>query len=329
VTTGFALGISPLPQKQIEASGLCVTAGALSKRMSQQFLRYKPYSDRSFSLRAFNSYESEINEHFWSFKVISDYAGRIARAARDEDATKLTADVFMATGPDARRIPTTVSQWLGARDELENWLRLSALVSASAYLEVFLGRVVRAALMADPLCRFGASGALDGTKLLKLGQEIPFEQEVKAVTRGDWNSRCAFFKATFGDVPDALTSKTAELEKIRMIRNNFAHGFGRDLKVQGPSTSKIQRADRLSQPSFVKMIGSLSKTAAAIDKFLLVSFIGSFEFVHYYHEWLAKPREGKELNYDEKRALQRSLNTAKIPVSGEFCAQLIAYYKAV
>ena len=30
--------------------------------------------------------------------------------------------VFKASGPDAPRIPLTVSNWLEARQELENWL---------------------------------------------------------------------------------------------------------------------------------------------------------------------------------------------------------------
>jgi hypothetical protein len=119
--------------------------------MAAAFNRFQPITNRSFSLRAFNEYETEINKHFWSFKVISEYSRFIAQAEKRKNAAKSTADVFKASGPDAERIPLTVSDWLEARKELENWLRLSALVSASSFLEVYLAQVVRSALMSDPL----------------------------------------------------------------------------------------------------------------------------------------------------------------------------------
>jgi hypothetical protein len=159
--------------------------------MTQPFDRFQPYIDRTLSLRAFNRYETEINEHFWSFKVISEYSRFIAETEKNSDPKKATAEVFKASGPDARRIPPTVSEWLEAREELENWLRLSALVSATSYLELYLRQVIRSALMSDPLCRYGASRSLDGVILLKAGVELPYSVELEEITKGDWSSRLA------------------------------------------------------------------------------------------------------------------------------------------
>ena len=169
--------------------------------MPRQFSRFQPFMERSFSLRSFNRYETEINEHFWSFKAISEFSRYIAQREKNADPKKLTAEVFKASGPDAGRIPPTVSEWLDAREELENWLRLSALVSAASYFEAYLRQIIRSALMSDPLCSFGASKVLDGTILLKAGKELPYDHQIDEITRGEWNSRLAAFTRIFGESP--------------------------------------------------------------------------------------------------------------------------------
>lgn len=87
----------------------------------------------------------------------------------------------------------TVSKWLDARDDLENWLRLSALVSALSYFETYLRQVVNSALMSDPLCRFGSSRAIDGVILLKNRKLIDNKKEIEGITKGDWLNRCSEF----------------------------------------------------------------------------------------------------------------------------------------
>ncbi|MEA2874563.1 MAG: hypothetical protein QOH67_4756 [Hyphomicrobiales bacterium] len=298
--------------------------------MADRFDRFQPIMNRSFSLRAFNQFETEINRHFWSFKAISDYSRFIAQAEKRKDVSKKTADVFKASGPDAIRIPLTVSDWLEARKELENWLRLGALVSASSYLEVYLSQIARSALMSDPLCRYGATKRLDGVVLLKAGKELPYSEEVEEITRGEWNSRLAAFKRVFGSAPVGLDVHISALEQIRKIRNEFAHGFGRELSVAMPSDFSVKPIRSLSQKTFVKYIGTISKSAAVVDRFLLAGFIGNFEIVHYYHQWRMRGRDKKDAKYDSARAFQRSLQRdGAYSANAEFCRQLIRYYDSL
>lgn len=294
------------------------------------FDRFVPFVGRSMSLRAFNRHETEINEHFWSFKVVSDHARYLAKREKDIDPNKSTAALFKASGPDAGRIPPNVTQWLDAREELENWLRLSALVSAAAYLEVYLRQAIRSALMSDPLCRFGASKALDGTALLKSGNELPYEHEIKEITKGEWHKRVAAFEKIFGIPLTGISSQIATLDKIRQIRNEFAHGFGRDLSVPNPSNTAIAQARRLSQPTWLKYIGALSKSAAAIDRFLLKEFIGNFELIHFYHEWKSRPPHADDDGLSSAEALRLSFKRElSISPGAKFCSDLIKYYDAV
>jgi hypothetical protein len=297
--------------------------------MSRIFSRYSSPLGRTFALRTFNKCETEINRHFWSFKVISDYAGYIARQQKQKNPAAITTAVFNATGPDAHRIPATVSDWLLARDELENWLRLSSLVSASSYLEVYLRQVVLCSIMSHPCCRFGSTRAVDGTFFLKARVEIPYERDLERVTKGDWAARFAAFRDLFEDVPQSLSPHISILEKVRKIRNSFAHGFGRDLDVPSP-ISMIGPTTRISHNTLLKHLGVLSKAAESIDKFLLAKFIGAFEVVYFYHEWKARPLAGKEKSYTPVRALKRALHRdAGLRVTDQYCADLVSYYDSV
>ncbi len=298
--------------------------------MPNGFSRMAPRMERTFALRAFNQHETEINRHYWSFKVISEYAGYLARKKQSSDRAFQTAVLFHATGPDAARIPLTVADWLDARDDLENWLRLSSLVSATSYLETYLRQVVRSALMSAPMARHGAASAVDGTHLLKLGKEIPGDDDIRRVTVGDWNTRAEGFRSLFGAIPPAITANLKRLEAVRRLRNMYAHGFGRDSEViPEPSAMTPGTMARLSADRFLKDIAIISKVAASVDELLLQQFIGNFELLHFYHLWRVKPRVGKELTYSEARALARSLNKeAKCTVNAPFCASLISFYNA-
>ncbi|MBZ9843988.1 hypothetical protein [Mesorhizobium sp. CA5] len=297
---------------------------------NQAFDRYAPAMSRSFALRSFNKYETEINQNFWSFKVISEFSRFTAKSAFDASPTTPTADAFHATGPDALRIPPTVGDWLDARTELENWLRLSALVSATAYLETYLRQIVRSALMAEPMCRYGSTREIDGLTLLKRDIEIPYKAEIDDITKGDWNARFAGFRRLFGPYEDKSIS-ISDLEEIRRLRNDFAHGFGRDSNVsKEPSQGNIEPANRLSHSTFLRYMAMISKTAASIDRYILPHVIGNFELLHFYHGWQGRERNPEDAIYDKPRALQRSLTRDQsLTVSGKFCKGMMAYYDSV
>jgi hypothetical protein len=262
--------------------------------------------------------------------VISEYARFIAEKHKEKDPGFSTGLAFHASGPDARRIPPTVTEWLNARTELENWLRLSAIVSAAAYHETYLRQIIRSALMASPLLRLGSPQLVEGTLLLKAGKELPFAHEIEMITKGDWNTRSANYLKLFGSPPSGKPFAVKPLEKIRKLRNEFAHGFGRDLDPPGPSVGTVVPAKRLKHEKFIEYIGVLSQSAAQIDRHLLEGYIGNFELIHCYHEWKIKPRSKRDTSLDEHRAFQRYLHgQLSFSTSKEFCRDLIAFYNAV
>lgn len=299
----------------------------MPNQLNNEFSRYSPILKRTFALRAFNKHETEINRHYWSFKVISEYSGYLAREKKKYNQNYKTVDLFKASGNDSRRVPITVSKWLNARDDLENWLRLSALVSALSYFETYLRQVVNSALMSDPLCRFGSSRTIDGVILLKNGRLINNKKEIEGITKGDWFNRCSEFQKIFGDVPKLLNESIGCLDRLRNIRNNVAHGFGRDLDVTSPSNQSERHPDIIKDKSFISSLKIISDVASDVDRFLLENYIGNFELIHFYHEFTQKDPPERDCNYTKYRALQREFNrSANTTLSTEFCGDLIEYY---
>ena len=199
------------------------------------------------------------------------------------------------------RVPETLTEWLGAQSELELVLNSrSALVSAVAYHEAYLRQIIRTALMSDPFCRYGFPRSIDGTRLLKVGKEIPFEQEIKDVTRGEWGARLKSFKRIFAAILKPLSDSIGELEELRNIRNDFVHGFGRDLGPAIPTDWKLKPSQRLAQKRFLSLVGLLSRTATSIDRFMMVNFVGSFELIYFYHIWKDRPRQKADAGYEKR-----------------------------
>jgi hypothetical protein len=288
------------------------------------FDRYVPLRSRSIAINEFNHRQTELNEHFWSFVVMTENARYLAREAGKADAKMPTATLFRAGGPDVSRIPQTVDLWLMANDALGNWLRLSALISAVAFHEAYISRIVRAALMSDPLCRFGASRSLDGTALLKQGTEIDYEADQKLLTRDVWSKRAANFKRIFNATENSVMFPIAKLEKMRELRNEFAHGFGRSLDVPEPSDLLDRLSGKITQSTLLGYLAVLSKSATAIDRYLMENFIGSFEILHLYHVWQASNPAATAREF-KKYLIASGFPNANVP----YCKGLIAYYETI
>jgi hypothetical protein len=253
---------------------------------------------------------------------MTENARYLSREAKKSDSEILTATIFQAGGPDVSRVPKTVGEWLTANDALGNWLRLSALVSAVAFHEAYMSRICRTALMSDPLCRFGATRELDGTTLLKRGVEIDYEADQKSLTRDTWGKREANFKRIFGATNTTQMFPVAKLEKMRELRNQFAHGFGRSLDVPEPSDLQDRVSGRISQRRLLEYLGILSSSASAIDRYLMPEFIGSFEILHMYHRWKST-NASKTLARDFKQHLiANGFPEANVP----YCEEMINFY---
>lgn len=286
------------------------------------FARHSPLRSRSIAINEFNDRQTEINEHFWSFVVMTENARYLSRKAKKSDPEILTATIFQAGGSDVSRVPKTVDEWLKANDSLGNWLRLSALVSAVAFHEAYMSRICRTALMSDPLCRFGATRELDGIALLKRDVEIDYEADQKSLTRDTWSKREANFKRIFDPTDTSKMFPLVDLEKMRRLRNQFAHGFGRSLDVPEPSDLQERVSGSISQTTLLRYLAILSDSASAIDRYLMSKFVGSFEILHMYHGWKTNNDPNSSAREFKRHLVANGFPEANVP----YCEGMIEFY---
>lgn len=293
-----------------------------------EFSRYHTSSLRSFAMRDFNLRETEINQHYWSFVASSEHSAYRARKFKKVNPRTPSTRIFKSSGANAPRVPSTVTDWLIANDDLRNWLRQSVLVSAASNLEMYLGHVARTALASDPLVRHGNPRALDGVCLMKGGIELPYEDVSEDLTKGDWNSRESKIGRYFGIGLLDIHLRKPELEQIRKFRNEFAHGFGRSLEIPEPGVMARGKAYRLTESTLKSYLGVISSIAKSVDRHLMHNHIGSFELIKYYHTNIGlinKEAQKKNQAFEDCLKLHLYKNFG-LTVPRKFCKELIAFY---
>lgn len=291
------------------------------------FDRSKLWLGSTWSYRHFRQHHTEINRLYWSFAPAAGYTDYIARHAK---ARSETAALFHASGPDAQRIPSSIEEWLGSFKDFNNWVRLASALSAASYLELYFRSVVAAALLADPLCRFGKPLLMDGVAWLKHGLRDDIRPLVRNCVVGEWPRRAAEYKKLFKVVPAEIVDNLTDLEQLRKIRNVVGHAFGRPLKrLDDPITPGSESSARLSERQFKSWLGVIERIAKSVDRHLGRVHIGEFETLWYFHRWRMLPRSNTERKYTEPRAFARELNRLFGRGPGhKYCCQLIEYYNS-
>lgn len=197
-----------------------------------------------------------------------------------------------------------------------------------SYFETYLSSVVSLAIESDLGLIYSIPKRIDGIMVLKYGgdNEYSFYDKSELITKGTWMKRISYYQKIFGTVPSILSSNVADLEKMRNIRNNVAHSFGRDIdKTRARETVEMLPIERLSEVRLQKFMELITKISKAIDYQLLNNHIGEFELIHFYH----KNKQDLELNH-EIQDLKTKINTLYTKNRNhEFCKGLIDYYDAI
>ena len=225
-----------------------------------------------------------------------------------------------------------LKDWSNAFNDLENWVNLNALVAISSNFETYIATIVPLALESDVGVLFGVPRRIDGIEIVKHGKEKPFNFEdiVEACTKGTWQSRINSYERAFGRVPKYLLNRISDLEKIRIVRNNVAHSFGRDIEAsrQNGQLTTLP-VGKLSRDHFLKLQSIVWKSAKAVDAHLYNFHIGEYQTLAFYHKLY--PSLNHEL-HPSMRAMELKKEIGRygdIPAGKEFCKGLVAYYEAL
>ena len=296
----------------------------------KQFNRWKTEMKSTWAFQVFNKYNNELNNMIWADKsariLLYETLGKNKANWTDKASIHLKFDV-----PVGEEVFVNLEEWSNAYKQFHKWNNLNSLMAISANFETYISTVITLALESDPGVLFQSSKSIDGIEILKNGgrKNIFIGDLITSITKGDWNARISAFKKIFGNIPPVLDVKRGELEKVRVLRNNIGHAFGRDInESRNHEVKKILKMENLSDTVLKKYQQIIWDTAKDIDKYLLKNHIGEFQAIAFYHRIF---NEMDKQAHSSIRAVALKKKLGKFgDVSGkEFCKGLVTYYESL
>jgi hypothetical protein len=296
-----------------------------------EFDRWKHKSKSSWPLRIFKQHTNELLRMFIAFNNSKSYTYKNLGKDNSKWEDKLDKHFKFENKWEYDKFDD-LKDWSNGYNELENWINLNALVSMSSSFETYIATIVPLALESDIGVLFGTSHKIDGMSILKYGKNEPFDFNniVVGITKGDWNSRVAIYKKTFDNVPKYLESNISSLEKIRKIRNDLAHAFGRDIEASRDKfILKSLPIKKLSREKFLKYQNIIWESALSIDKHLTNFHIGEYQTLLFYHKLFPNLTQ---TGHQSERAVRLKKEIGKygdLPHGKLFCKGLVDYYESL
>ncbi len=294
-----------------------------------RFERWNHIQTHSWPFQVYKLYNEELSGFFWSIEAASKftYKNLAINGAKWDDVPSKHFPL-----PDYR-IATmkTLKGWSDVYIESQNWLGLNYVMAISSNLETFLSSVVALSIESNPGVLLGASKEIDGVKMLKYNSLDPsvYEKKVLACVKGSWSNRLSAFEELFGSAPNSYRSGIGSLERMRRLRNNLGHAFGRDIDASRDfSINMKQPADRIQLKTVIKYLELGFNIASDIDSFLLDNHIGEFQAILAYHKHYD---EYSKYSNDGERAIALKKLYGKLdhPIGKRFCRELVAYYNSL
>jgi hypothetical protein len=299
-------------------------------RSTYEFNRWVPREKSTWAFRVFKKHTNELLRMYTAFANSRTYTySTLGKAAAWSDSPtqhfsfppRLRAEQF-----------SDLRDWSQAFNDLENWINLNALLAISSNLETYLATVVPLALASDVGTLYGTSRRIDGIQILKHGhsQAFDFRQHVVSCTKDHWSKRLAAYERLFGRSPKFFSSNISALERIRNIRNNVAHAFGRDIEASRNQLEvKTLPIERLSPNSLMQLQRVVWQLVKAIDVHLHLFHIGEYQALAFYHN--IYPSLRKDLHPSMRAIeLKKKMGVFGAEAAGkEFCKGLVRYYEAL
>jgi hypothetical protein len=269
-----------------------------------------------------------MNSLYWAHVPASDLTQKKYRDAKKTNQNQTTHQLFDLSGPNSYRVTNSLDAFSIHLKEFDNWTRLNTLVAVLSYFETYISSIVSLSIESDLGLIYSIPKRIDGVMVLKYNSnsEYSFFEKSELITKGTWDKRISYYKEIFGTVPLTLSSNVSDLERMRKIRNNVAHAFGRDIdQTRARTTLDMLPIERLSEERLQKYMALIRKISKEVDNQLFNNHIGEFELIHFYHKNKHNLKFSSEVQ-DLKTQIN-SLYTEKR--NHAFCKGLIDYYDAL
>lgn len=235
----------------------------------------------SLCFRLFKLHFTELNKMYWSNRPAANYV----RAKASVDGSSM--QMFPVQPDEESRLAPSIADWRDNYHEVQNFIRLSLLLSACSCFEIYVRSIASLALESKPGVVFSVKNAIDGAKLLKAKPEIftfdkshPFYKEVMSIAQGDWSKRMSNFTKYFGALQSMDKTRITAFESLQRLRNEVAHYFGRKKKeYEAPLLFTPMDSYALQHSEFISYMDLIFTTAAEIDNLLYKDYVGSYEML--------------------------------------------------
>lgn len=299
------------------------------------FERWKSRESSTWTFQVFQKYNRELSRMYISHIAANEYIYRnLGNSAKWEDAA---SKHFQFKDETQEHTFDSIRGWSDSFNDFDNWTNLNSVMAMSSNLETYLSTVIKLALESDVGVLFGASKRIDGIEIIKHGRSQPFDFEDKIIscTKGEWGSRINSFEKIFGNVPELLKLNVSSLERLRKLRNNVGHAFGRDIESsRSHNVLDITDMYKLKREKTLEYQKLIYGIARAIDKQLLNDHIGEYQTLFFYHN-LRPTLKHEDSNHERKHGNHMSVLKKKLGQFGaakagkKFCRELISYYEAL
>jgi hypothetical protein len=301
---------------------------------STDFSRWNPVENSSWSAQVFKRYHEELLRHtlvsISGRKYIYQNLGQ--STASWEDKASKHFILPRSASFNVNREMETLKGWSDGYNAFEEWALQHSIMALASNFETYLDSIVTLALRSDPGLLIGVPKAVDGVLSLKQGtlQSIDYQSYIMSITKGTWSSRLSAFERLFGSVPHILATNVKALEKIRKIRNDIGHAFGRDLEMsRGYSTKNLLELNKILPKKVEEYQKLIWDSVSAIDDLLLKEHIGNFQFLWFYHENYDRLNKGNHLN-NAAALLKKDIGHSLVASHPKkFYIGLVNYYEAL
>ncbi|WP_154215941.1 hypothetical protein [Vibrio parahaemolyticus] len=245
------------------------------------FHRHKLFYHRSLAYRLFKRHHTHFNDIYWSHKTVLAHTFSSTAMHSTSDPASALFNKEKGTSRGERELGT----WAGWYNDFDSWTRMASVVAIAGYLETYIAQVATAAMESNPSLVFGGGPDIDGATFLKHNDKYDLYDYTEPLTRGDWQSRVSAYKKIFGSCP--FEHRISDLEKLRRLRNDAGHSFGRDIKsMKFAGDWQVKKLTKISDKKLELFLELVETVAESIEKQVASKYIGQYELVKAYHNWL-------------------------------------------
>lgn len=308
---------------------------------SVQFDRWNPKDEYS---RPYISYNAQTGELRRMYVSMLDSKSYVYSSLKKDGATWGDKPGKYFAYPNGvkktRAYSSSLKEWSDSFNQFCNWNNLNVLLAVNSIFETYMVKVIALALESDIGVIYGMSRSIDGIKAIKSGYKFNLSKSIESCTKGTWSSRNSNIRNLFGSIPTIFETKCGILDGIRVIRNDVAHSFGKDLeKAHDPHEILKLGRTTLTNDQLLKKWEVLDTCAHDIDDLLFKNHIGEYINLYIYHMY--RDDIIKELNDNNTpdstgsrarifRKLYGKLDSNGVMSLGkEFSTGLVRYYESL